>query len=371
MDEQQHAHRPVGRQLELVEGLEALPGRDLGVGQVDQPRRDVRLHLLDGLLEQGRRHEPEDQRLRGALDECRAGRGRGGPWPAARAPARSGLHVDLEVSGLRARARAPWCAGRVDGEVPGVDAVALEQHDRVLVRRARRRSSFTVPGGCALGVRSLVRRGVRSTLSTRREVALLERRDEHVRAHGLGQRRPGSGRRLGRRMARALASYDAGVVTRTVPSAKSATCVLPPSSTGALCQPRAAAQAGRYLSSAAGLRPDQQWCELRSRACARPRRAPPCPSPGRSPCSSAWKSTICCWRAGSPAAEDAYGEQAGVAGVADRDRRDRDPGGHLHDGEQGVHPVEVLQRHRHADHRQRRDRGEHARAGGPLPRRRR
>ena len=69
--------------------------------------------------------------------------------------------------------------------------------------------------------------------------------------------------------------------------------------------------------------------------------------------------------------QDAYGEQAGVAGIADRHRRDGHPGRHLHDGEQRVHAVEVLQRHRHPDHRQRRHRGEHARAGGPLPRHRR
>ena len=54
--------------------------------------------------------------------------------------------------------------------------------------------------------------------------------------------------------------------------------------------------------------------------------------------------------------EDAHGEQPGVAGVADRDRGHRDAGRHLHDREQRVHAVEVLQRHRHADHRQRRDR---------------
>ena len=39
--------------------------------------------------------------------------------------------------------------------------------------------------------------------------------------------------------------------------------------------------------------------------------------------------------------EDAHGEQPGVAGVADGHRGDRHPGRHLHDREQGVHPVEV------------------------------
>ena len=65
--------------------------------------------------------------------------------------------------------------------------------------------------------------------------------------------------------------------------------------------------------------------------------------------------------------EDADGQQPGVAGVADRDRRDRDAGRHLHDRQQRVHAVEVLQRHRHADDRQRRDRGEHARQVGRSP----
>ena len=56
----------------------------------------------------------------------------------------------------------------------------------------------------------------------------------------------------------------------------------------------------------------------------------------------------------------ARGEQPGVAGPADGHGRDRHPGRHLHDGEQGVHAVEVLQRHRHADHGQRGEGGEHA-----------
>ena len=69
--------------------------------------------------------------------------------------------------------------------------------------------------------------------------------------------------------------------------------------------------------------------------------------------------------------QDAYGEQAGVAGVADGDGGDRHAGRHLHDREQRVHAVEVLQRHRDADHRQRRDRRRACRAGGRLRRRRR
>ena len=39
-------------------------------------------------------------------------------------------------------------------------------------------------------------------------------------------------------------------------------------------------------------------------------------------------------------AEHAHGEEAGVAGVADRDRRHRHPSGHLDDRQQGVHAVQ-------------------------------
>src|SRR5579871_2862083 len=48
-------------------------------------------------------------------------------------------------------------------------------------------------------------------------------------------------------------------------------------------------------------------------------------------------------------AEDADGEQAGVAGPADGDGGDRDAGRHLHDGQQRVEPAEVGQRDGHAD----------------------
>jgi hypothetical protein len=50
-------------------------------------------------------------------------------------------------------------------------------------------------------------------------------------------------------------------------------------------------------------------------------------------------------------AEDARGQQPGVAGAADGHGRHRHSGWHLHDGEQGVHTVEVRQRDGHADHR--------------------
>ena len=60
-------------------------------------------------------------------------------------------------------------------------------------------------------------------------------------------------------------------------------------------------------------------------------------------------------------AEDAHREQSGVACLPDADRRHGDAVGHLHDRQQRVEPVELLQRHRHADHRQRRHRRGHAR----------
>jgi hypothetical protein len=65
--------------------------------------------------------------------------------------------------------------------------------------------------------------------------------------------------------------------------------------------------------------------------------------------------------------EDARGEQAGVARPADGDGRDRHPRRHLHDGQQGIHAVEVLQRHGHPDDRERGDRRQHARQVGRSP----
>ena len=53
--------------------------------------------------------------------------------------------------------------------------------------------------------------------------------------------------------------------------------------------------------------------------------------------------------------QDRCGQQRGVgrAGHADRQRGDRDAGGHLHDREQRVEPVQCLGLHRHAEHGQR------------------
>ena len=62
--------------------------------------------------------------------------------------------------------------------------------------------------------------------------------------------------------------------------------------------------------------------------------------------------------------EDLGGEQRRVLGVADGHGRDRDPARHLDDREQRVEAAEVLGRDGHADHRQRRLGGEHARQVG-------
>src|SRR5699024_8857290 len=63
---------------------------------------------------------------------------------------------------------------------------------------------------------------------------------------------------------------------------------------------------------------------------------------------------------GIPCAENAHGEQAGVLGTTDGDGGHGHAGGHLHDGQQGVHAVEVLQRPGDADDRQRGGGGDHA-----------
>ena len=69
-----------------------------------------------------------------------------------------------------------------------------------------------------------------------------------------------------------------------------------------------------------------------------------------------------------PSGQDPDGEQPGVARAADRHRGDRDAGRHLHDRQQRVHPVQVRQRHRDADDRQRGDRGQHPGQVGGTPR---
>ncbi|MCY1516524.1 hypothetical protein D9M68_511580 [compost metagenome] len=66
------------------------------------------------------------------------------------------------------------------------------------------------------------------------------------------------------------------------------------------------------------------------------------------------------------AAEDAGGQQGGVdrTGLADGQGGDRDAGGHLHDGKQGVDAREHGRLHRHAEYRQVGLGGTHARQVG-------
>ena len=61
-----------------------------------------------------------------------------------------------------------------------------------------------------------------------------------------------------------------------------------------------------------------------------------------------------------PGGKHAHREQTGVLRIADADRGHRHPTGHLDDGQQRVHSVQVGQRHRHPDHRQRGEGGHHA-----------
>ena len=140
--EEQDAGRPVGRQVQLVEGLEGLPLAQLLALEVHEARADLLLQLVDDLAEHRGRHEPEDDGLHRALDEvaeqpsvaaARAGiharrrlaRSRGAGRP----------HVDLEGRRARFQATGAGAVHRVGGQVPGVHAVAFEQHDRVLARR--------------------------------------------------------------------------------------------------------------------------------------------------------------------------------------------------------------------------------------------
>ena len=58
--------------------------------------------------------------------------------------------------------------------------------------------------------------------------------------------------------------------------------------------------------------------------------------------------------------QDLRGQQPGVEAVADGHRGDRDAPGHLDDGQQRVHPAQVLGRDGHADDRQEGLGGEHA-----------
>ena len=177
--------RSVGR-LELVEGLELPPLLHVGVGQVDEAGADVVLHLLDGLLEERRRDEAEHQRLRCALHEV-AEEAPGAPVPGVRL-------------GLRRRVGRGWTSisnravrgfgverlgalGRVHRQVPRVDAVVLEQHDRVLAGRyvdLQLHLARPVVGRLPVEVLGAARRQVDPLDQV--ETRVLERRDERVLA---------------------------------------------------------------------------------------------------------------------------------------------------------------------------------------------
>ena len=108
---------------------------------------------------------------------------------------------------------------------------------------------------------------------------------------------------------------------------------------------------------------------LRNRPCAHrmTRRGPPCPSPP--PHRGARPGSRSSAAAGRGHRQPGCGRRAARRCGRCRPRRSATgtPAGHLHDREQRVHAVEVLERHGYADHRQRRDRGEHARqVGGPA-----
>ena len=179
--------RSVGR-CELVEGLEAPPRRDLRVGQVDQPRLDVLLHLLDGLLEQRRRREAEDQCLRRA----RGRRRRAGPRRAVvGASARLAGRGWTSISKRAVRGPGVERLGalrRVHRQVPGVDAVALEQHDGVLAGGHVDLEPHLAGAVADRPVEVLgCARGARSTRSTRRgRSARALRRARRCRRRPLG-----------------------------------------------------------------------------------------------------------------------------------------------------------------------------------------
>ena len=203
--------------------LELAPLLHVGVGQVDEAGPDVR--------------PPSSRWPSRGLPARRSGTPALAPRPATRSPsmplvrrprrpaglaAARGprLHGDLEPRGPGLGVERPGALGRVHRQVPGVDPVALEQHDRVLAGRYVD-LELHVPGPVArrLPSMSLVARGVRSTRSTCVETCVLERRDERVLAgHGTPSGPPGRSRV--RVFEAGSASYDEGVVTRSVPPAK-------------------------------------------------------------------------------------------------------------------------------------------------------
>jgi len=65
-------------------------------------------------------------------------------------------------------------------------------------------------------------------------------------------------------------------------------------------------------------------------------------------------------QAGVGGGEDLHRQQAGIDPIADRHGGHRDPGGHLHDRMERIHAREGPALHRHANHRQGGERGDHA-----------
>src|SRR6185369_13871576 len=65
-------------------------------------------------------------------------------------------------------------------------------------------------------------------------------------------------------------------------------------------------------------------------------------------------------------AKNAYGKEPRIACATDRDGGHRDPGRHLHDGQQRVHAIQVFEWNWHTNDRQSRCAGNHSRqVGGP------
>ena len=174
VDEQQQPDGSVLRQVELVEGLELAPLLHVDAAQVDEARTEVVLHLVDGLLEDRRRHEAEHQRLRRALREIAE--------QAPGAPLLRVLDGDLEPRGAGLLVEGPRAHGRVHRQVPGVDAVALEEDHRVLTGRYvdLQLHLRLVVGRLLVEALGLARRQV-DPLDLR-ETCVLERRDERVLA---------------------------------------------------------------------------------------------------------------------------------------------------------------------------------------------
>ena len=192
-------------------------------------------------FDQRRRHELEHQRLRGTLDQAAeqatVAAGRGG----LRASPTSRGCTSISKRAVRGPgARSLVRSTRVDREVPGVDPVALEQHDRVL---ARRHVDVDLHRALAVGhglveVLGLARGQVDPVDEA--HLALLECADQGVGGDGVLTCAQIS---LSRGRPDCCTAYDVGAVTRTVPFPKLDGMRTPLRSTGT-CQPRAATRRG-------------------------------------------------------------------------------------------------------------------------------